>query len=476
MPRKKANAETITEETKITTTATSDTVADVASVAETSTTDEMVEKTEVKTSKRKSKAKKTAETKSEELNFDDSADDIEADVEVEEVGEVEEEKLSSDEEFEKELEENFAKEFLEEQESKNVSLGRQSVRTVKTSQHFTNEDGSIKKKSELTKEEEFVEAAIHSNIPLMGTLSKVTISDKCGVKEVSAVATVFINGLSFEVTIPFSDMGFTESSMLPKVYKNMKRLYPEEHRENGKFLTVPATTLAARRLQKKLLDKCIGAKIDFVVKIIDNNVAFGSRREAMLSNRRRYFFKTAQKAAPSIQVGSLVDANVLMVTMSRVFIEYGGYVTSVTASNLTTCAYSSLYEIACPGQTIQMKITNISNAEEASSGDFSINSDKLVVNMRSASLDKERKEAAQKVARYRISDNALGTIVKVNENGSYVARLSDGTTCFVSQYSTFNHSPISINDVVSLFITGKEAKGDYPKTFGTIKYVLSKIS
>lgn len=449
MPRKKANAETITEETKTTETATNDTVADVASVAETG---------------------------SEDLNLEDSANDIEVEAEVEEAEKVEEEKLSSDEEFEKELEEHFAKEFLEEKENNNISLGRQSVRTVKTSQHFTNEDGTIKKKSELTKEEEFVEAAIHSNIPLMGTLSKVTISDKGGVKEVSAIATVFINGLSFEITIPFSDMGFTESSMLPKVYKNMKRLYPEEYRENGKFLSVPATTLAARRLQKKLLDKCIGAKIDFVVKIIDNNVAFGSRREAMLSNRRRYFFKTAQKAAPSVQVGSIVDANVLMVTMSRVFIEYGGYVTSVTASNLTTCAYSSLYEIACPGQTIQMKITNISNAEEASSGDFSINSDKLVVNMRSASLDKERKEAAQKVAKYRISDNALGTIVKVNENGSYVARLSDGTTCFVSQYSTFNHSPISINDVVSLFITGKEAKGDYPKTFGTIKYVLSKTS
>lgn len=347
-----------------------------------------------------------------------------------------------------------------------------NVRTVYVNQHFTDEDGNIKRRTDLTKEENFIEGAIYSNIPLQGIISRTVTIKRNGIKEIAAIAMVNVNKLQFEVIIPFSKMGFTKNSMIPADYNTLKKLANADDIENDKFLETPSNSAYAVRIQRRLLNKCIGATIDFYVKEIVNNMAFGSRREAMLYNRKRYYTAT-NNVLPTIHENSIVEARVLYVTKALAFVECEGFVARIRSYALTLSPYSSLYELLAPGQVIRMKVSGLEGIKEISMGnDFASTSDKVDLRLKAVTINEERQELSKKVASYHISDNALGTIVMMANNGTYTARLSDGVTCYVSQFTTINHSPIRVGDTVSIRITGKEAKSQQPKVFGTINTVL----
>lgn len=347
-----------------------------------------------------------------------------------------------------------------------------NVRTVYVNQHFTDEDGNIKRRTDLTKEENFIEGAIYSNIPLQGIISRTVTIKRNGIKEIAAIAMVNVNKLQFEVIIPFSKMGFTKNSMIPADYNTLKKLANADDIENDKFLETPSNSAYAVRIQRRLLNKCIGATIDFYVKEIVNNMAFGSRREAMLYNRKRYYTAT-NNVLPTIHENSIVEARVLYVTKALAFVECEGFVARIRSYALTLSPYSSLYELLAPGQVIRMKVSGLEGIKEVSMGnDFASTSDKVDLRLKAVTINEERQELSKKVASYHISDNALGTIVMMANNGTYTARLSDGVTCYVSQFTTINHSPIRVGDTVSIRITGKEAKSQQPKVFGTINTVL----
>ena len=283
---------------------------------------------------------------------------------------------------------------------------------------------------------------------------------------------VNVNKLQFEVIIPFSKMGFTKNSMIPADYNTLKKLASADDIENDKFLETPSNSAYAVRIQRRLLNKCIGATIDFYVKEIVNNMAFGSRREAMLYNRKRYYTAT-NNVLPTIHENSIVEARVLYVTKALAFVECEGFVARIRSYALTLSPYSSLYELLAPGQVIRMKVSGLEGIKEVSMGnDFASTSDKVDLRLKAVTINEERQELSKKVASYHISDNALGTIVMMANNGTYTARLSDGVTCYVSQFTTINHSPIRVGDTVSIRITGKEAKSQQPKVFGTINTVL----
>lgn len=351
-----------------------------------------------------------------------------------------------------------------------------NVRTVYVNQHFTDEDGNIKRKTDLTKEENFIEGAIYSNIPLQGIISRTVTIKRNGIKEIAAMAMVNVNNLQFEVIIPFSKMGFTRNSMIPSDYNVLKRLANADEIENDKFLENPSSSAYAVRIQRRLLNKCIGATIDFYVKEIVNNMPFGSRREAMLYNRRRYY-TAANNILPTIHENSVVEARVLYVTRALAFVECEGFVARIRSYALTLSPYSSLYELLAPGQVIRMRVSGLEGIEEVSMGnDFASTSDKVDLRLKAVTINEERQELSKKVSSYRVSDNALGTIVMMAQNGTYTARLSDGVTCYVSQFTTINRSPIRVGDTVSIRITGKEAKSQQPKVFGTINTVLHSVT
>ncbi len=351
-----------------------------------------------------------------------------------------------------------------------------NVRTVYVNQHFTDEDGNIKRKTDLTKEENFIEGAIYSNIPLQGIISRTVTIKRNGIKEIAAMAMVNVNNLQFEVIIPFSKMGFTRNSMIPSDYNTLKKLANADEIENDKFLENPSSSAYAVRIQRRLLNKCIGATIDFYVKEIVNNMAFGSRREAMLYNRRRYY-TAANNILPTIHENSVVEARVLYVTRALAFVECEGFVARIRSYALTLSPYSSLYELLAPGQVIRMRVSGLEGIEEVSMGnDFASTSDKVDLRLKAVTINEERQELSKKVSSYRVSDNALGTIVMMAQNGTYTARLSDGVTCYVSQFTTINRSPIRVGDTVSIRITGKEAKSQQPKVFGTINTVLHSVT
>lgn len=376
---------------------------------------------------------------------------------------------------ETEVKEEVAKtntEVKEETPVPSKTTNSSNVRTVYVNQHFTDEDGNIKKKTDLTKEENFIEGAIYSNIPLQGIISRTVTIKRNGIKEIVAMAMVNVNNLQFEVIIPFSKMGFTKNSMIPADYNTLKKLASADDIENDKFLETPSNSAYAVRIQRRLLNKCIGATIDFYVKEIVNNMAFGSRREAMLYYRRRYY-TAANNILPTIHENSIVEARVLYVTKALAFVECEGFVARIRSYALTLSPYSSLYELLAPGQVIKMKVSGLEGIKEVSMGnDFASTSDKVDLRLKAVTINEERQELSKKVASYRVSDNALGTIVMMANNGTYTARLSDGVTCYVSQFTTINRSPIRVGDTVSIRITGKEAKSQQPKVFGTINTVL----
>ena len=130
-----------------------------------------------------------------------------------------------------------------------------NVRTVYVNQHFTDEDGNIKRRTDLTKEENFIEGAIYSNIPLQGIISRTVTIKRNGIKEIAAIAMVNVNKLQFEVIIPFSKMGFTKNSMIPADYNTLKKLASADDIENDKFLETPSNSAYAVRIQRRLLNK-----------------------------------------------------------------------------------------------------------------------------------------------------------------------------------------------------------------------------
>lgn len=403
-----------------------------------------------------------------------------------EVKETETETVSEETKVEKtEVTEEATKANTEEKEETSVAVptptplkttSSSNVRTVYVNQHFTDEDGNIKRKTDLTKEENFIEGAIYSNIPLQGIISRTVTIKRNGIKEIAAMAMVNVNNLQFEVIIPFSKMGFTRNSMIPSDYNTLKKLANADEIENDKFLENPSSSAYAVRIQRRLLNKCIGATIDFYVKEIVNNMAFGSRREAMLYNRRRYY-TAANNILPTIHENSVVEARVLYVTRALAFVECEGFVARIRSYALTLSPYSSLYELLAPGQVIRMRVSGLEGIEEVSMGnDFASTSDKIDLRLKAVTINEERQELSKKVSSYRVSDNALGTIVMMAQNGTYTARLSDGVTCYVSQFTTINRSPIRVGDTVSIRITGKEAKSQQPKVFGTINTVLHSVT
>lgn len=291
---------------------------------------------------------------------------------------------------ETEVKEEVAKtntEVKEETPVPSKTTNSSNVRTVYVNQHFTDEDGNIKKKTDLTKEENFIEGAIYSNIPLQGIISRTVTIKRNGIKEIAAMAMVNVNNLQFEVIIPFSKMGFTKNSMIPADYNTLKKLASANDIENDKFLETPSNSAYAVRIQRRLLNKCIGATIDFYVKEIVNNMAFGSRREAMLYNRRRYY-TAVNNILPTIHENSIVEARVLYVTKALAFVECEGFVARIRSYAITLSPYSSLYELLAPGQVIRMKVSGLEGIKEVSMGnDFASTSDKVDLRLKAVTIN-----------------------------------------------------------------------------------------
>jgi len=113
----------------------------------------------------------------------------------------------------------------------------------------------------------------------------------------------------------------------------------------------------------KVLNRMMGAEIDFIVKGITGNgeerAAVASRKAAMLRLCRRYYLTAADNGTPQIYPGRIVEARIIAVSALAIRIEVFGVETSIRNQELTWGFVGDCRDEYFVGDSIQVRVKNI---------------------------------------------------------------------------------------------------------------------
>lgn len=170
-----------------------------------------------------------------------------------------------------------------------------------------------------------------------------------------------------------------------------------------------------------MLNKRLGAEIDFIVKGIDGKagVAVASRLEAMAAKRREYYFGTDRDGNNLLYNGVCAEARVVSVIRAGIFADVFGVETYIPLRELS---YQRMLDASAnyqPGQRILVRLLDIDR------------SDREHVRI-SASIKQAGENPYEKaLKRYSVGNRYVGTVSMVDTTGVFVA-LDGGIDCLCS--------------------------------------------
>ncbi len=170
-----------------------------------------------------------------------------------------------------------------------------------------------------------------------------------------------------------------------------------------------------------LLNKRIGAEIDYIIKGIDSKtgLAVASRLEAMKSRRKQYYFGTDRDGNNILYAGVCAEARVVSTVRAGIFVDLFGVEVYIPLRELSYQRMMDASAYFQPGQRILVKILDI----ERGSKD---------VNKVKASVKQASENPYEKALRkYTINNRYVGTVSMVDANGVFVA-LDGGIDCLCS--------------------------------------------
>ena len=165
-----------------------------------------------------------------------------------------------------------------------------------------------------------------------------------------------------------------------------------------------------------LLNKRMGAEVDYVVTYVDTIRAEGSRLQAMAMKRREYYFRTDRDGNYQIYEGVRAEARVVSVIRAGIFVDLFGAECYIPLRELSYQRWVDASAYFQPGQRVLVKVLEVDRSDRA----------KVQV---SASVKQAGENPYEKaLKKYTVGNRYVGTVSMVDLNGVFVS-LDGGIDC-----------------------------------------------
>ena len=192
--------------------------------------------------------------------------------------------------------------------------------------------------------------------------------------------------------------------------------------------------------QVKLLGNMLGAEIDFLVRGIDSNsrAAVGSRRDAMLLKRQKFYFDINADGNKHIYEGRIVQARVVAVGEKAIRVEVFGIECSINARDLSWNWMGDAHEYYSVGDKVLVRVRRVKGTSPA---DLHIAAD-----IRSISQN----SIQENLAKCRVQSKYVGKVTDVRKGVVYI-RLNNGANAIA--HTCFDYRMPGKKDEVSFAVT-----------------------
>lgn len=123
-----------------------------------------------------------------------------------------------------------------------------------------------------------------------------------------------------------------------------------------------------RSTYNDMLLRRLGAEVDYIVKGIDpdNGIAVGSRLDAMRAKRKQFYYGTDREGNFLLYTGAVVEARVVSVVRSGVFVEVFGVESWIAVKDLTYRRVMDATILHQPGDRILVRIMELDRSQRDS--------------------------------------------------------------------------------------------------------------
>ena len=123
-----------------------------------------------------------------------------------------------------------------------------------------------------------------------------------------------------------------------------------------------------RSTYNDMLLRRLGAEVDYIVKGIDpdNGIAVGSRLDAMRAKRKQFYYGTDREGNYLLYTGAVVEARVVSVVRSGVFVEVFGVESWIAVKDLTYRRVMDATTLHQPGDRILVRIMELDRSHRDS--------------------------------------------------------------------------------------------------------------
>lgn len=192
--------------------------------------------------------------------------------------------------------------------------------------------------------------------------------------------------------------------------------------------------------QVKLLGNMLGAEIDFLVRGIDSNTraAVGSRRDAMLLKRQKFYFDINADGNKHIYEGRIVQARVVAVGEKAIRVEVFGIECSINARELSWNWMGDAHEYYSVGDKVLVRVQSVKGTSPADL--------RIAADIRSISQN----SIQENLAKCRVQSKYVGKVTDVRKGVVYL-RLNNGVNAIA--HTCFDYRMPGKKDEVSFAVT-----------------------
>ena len=192
--------------------------------------------------------------------------------------------------------------------------------------------------------------------------------------------------------------------------------------------------------QVKLLGNMLGAEIDFLVRGIDSNTraAVGSRRDAMLLKRQKFYFDINADGNKHIYAGRIVQARVVAVSEKAIRVEVFGIECSINARELSWNWMGDAHEYYSVGDKVLVRVQRVKGTSPADL--------RIAADIRSISQN----SIQENLAKCRVQSKYVGKVTDVRKGVVYI-RLNNGVNAIA--HTCFDYRMPGKKDEVSFAVT-----------------------
>lgn len=228
-----------------------------------------------------------------------------------------------------------------------------------------------------------------------------------------AIAVVHYKG--FRIAIPLSEMVFLKHASQAQYAEQLER-------------------------EAKIINKMLGAEIDFMVRGIDtaSRSIVASRKDAMLKKRQTFYMEKDANGVHRIYYGRIVQARIISVAEKAIRVEIFGVETTIPARDLAWYWISDARDYFAIGDTILLRILSVDRD--------SIEDIRVTADARSLQTDTSR----DVLSRCRIQSKYAGKVTDIHRGVVYI-RLANGVNAVA--HSCMDHRTPGKKDDVTFVVT-----------------------